>query len=212
VGGGALASACIQGLAEAPELGVLAPLPRLHCVQTEGAYPHVRAWDRLVDRLLAGAGDGEDRATRSRRAASAPRERIASALADAAARRSAYMWPWESEPRSIASGILDDETYDWLALVEGMLATGGHPIVVGEARLSAAHRLGRSATGIRVDPTGTAGLAGALELAATAGLAPGETVAFLFTGRDRGTTLADGDAMRLQGDGSGAGGGSIVTV
>ena len=37
-----------------------------------------------------------------------------------------------TEPHSVAHGILDDETYDWLAVVEGMLATGGTPVVVGE--------------------------------------------------------------------------------
>ena len=43
-------------------------------------------------------------------------------LAWAARHRSAFMWPWETEPHSVADGILDDETYDWLAVVRGMLA------------------------------------------------------------------------------------------
>ena len=38
------------------------------------------------------------------------------------------MWPWEGELTSLADGILDDETYDWLAVVEGMLDTGGSPL------------------------------------------------------------------------------------
>ena len=46
-------------------------------------------------------------------------------LGYAARHRSEFMWPWEQEPHSIAHGILDDETYDWLAVVEAMLATGG---------------------------------------------------------------------------------------
>ena len=54
--------------------------------------------------------------------------------------RSEFMWPWEEEPRSIAHGILDDETYDWLAVVEGMLATGGRPLVVGEDATPARQR------------------------------------------------------------------------
>jgi hypothetical protein len=29
----------------------------------------------------------------------------------------------------VATGILDDETYDWRAVVEGMLTTGGRPLV-----------------------------------------------------------------------------------
>ena len=67
------------------------------------------------------------------------------------------------EPRSIAHGILDDETYDWLAVVEGMLATGGHPVVVDERTLVDANKLARLATGSDVDHTGSAGLAGLLE-------------------------------------------------
>ena len=74
------------------------------------------------------------------------------------------MWPWEQEPHSVAHGILDDETYDWLAVVEGMLATGGSPLVVGEQTLAHANALAREATGIDVDPTGSAGLAGLLAL------------------------------------------------
>jgi len=31
------------------------------------------------------------------------------------------MWPWEETPRSVAHGILDDETYDWLAIVKGIM-------------------------------------------------------------------------------------------
>jgi hypothetical protein len=34
------------------------------------------------------------------------------------------MWPWNEEPRSIAHGIRDDETYDWFTIVTGMLASG----------------------------------------------------------------------------------------
>ena len=70
------------------------------------------------------------------------------------------------EPQSIAHGILDDETYDWLAVVEGMLATGGAPVVVDEETLARRTTLAREATGIDVDPTGSAGLAGLLALRA----------------------------------------------
>jgi threonine synthase len=92
------------------------------------------------------------------------------------------MWPWEHEPHSIARGILDDETYDWLAVVEGMLDTGGRPLVVGEETLADANRLGRSATGIDVDPTGSAGLAGLLALRDAGEIGDDERVAVLFTG------------------------------
>jgi threonine synthase len=92
------------------------------------------------------------------------------------------MWPWESEPTSIAHGILDDETYDWLAVVLAMLATGGRPLVVDEAELRAANELAVRSTGIRADETGSAGLAGLRQLRRLGDAAPGERVAVLFTG------------------------------
>ena len=39
-----------------------------------------------------------------------------------ASHRSQFMWPWEEPPHSVASGILDDETYDWLAILRGVAA------------------------------------------------------------------------------------------
>jgi threonine synthase len=95
------------------------------------------------------------------------------------------MWPLETEPHSVATGILDDETYDWLAVVRGTLATGGSPVVVDEATLIEANEIGRASTGIDVDPTGSAGLAGLVELRRRALVVPGETVAVIFTGARR---------------------------
>jgi threonine synthase len=103
---------------------------------------------------------------------------------DAARHRSAFMWPWEGEPRSIATGILDDETYDWRAVVGGMLATGGRPLVVTEECLARAHDLGRAA-GYPVDPTGSSGLAGLLDLIDAGDVDPDARVGVLFTGLDR---------------------------
>ena len=94
------------------------------------------------------------------------------------------MWPWEEEPKSIAKGILDDETYDWLAVVAGMLGSGGRPVVVSEERLVQAHQLGKAA-GFKADATGTAGLAGLLELRAAGEVSPDQHVAVLFTGTER---------------------------
>ena len=75
------------------------------------------------------------------------------------------MWPWEQEPHSVAHGILDDETYDWLAVVEGMLA---HRRTAARRRTSASSpartRSAAPTTGIDVDPTGSAGLAGLIAL------------------------------------------------
>ena len=109
------------------------------------ASPLKRAWDRLSD------------------------------LDYAIHHRSEFMWPWETTPVSVAHGILDDETYDWVAIVRGMQRTGGYPIVVSEKQLIDAQRLAVATTGIPVDATGAAGYAGALAI--------GLTGTVLFTGR-----------------------------
>jgi threonine dehydratase len=194
IGGGALASACIQGLAEAAALGVIDGVPRIHAVQTEGGFPLARAYRQLRTSVLAPAGQ------LATAAAPGPAEearlahimwslrkepQMVEALDYARHHRGEFMWPWEVAPRSIAHGILDDETYDWLAVVRGMVESDGFPVVVGEARLREAHHLAGEATGIAVDPTGTAGLAGLLELRERGVVGPDESVAVLFTGAQR---------------------------
>ena len=82
----------------------------------------------------------------------------------------------------MAHGILDDETYDWLAVVRGMLETGGSPVVVSEKTLLEANELAVDATSIDVDHTGSAGLAGLLDLRGRGEVGPAEAVAVLFTG------------------------------
>jgi threonine synthase len=131
-------------------------------VQTEGAWPLKRALDAVGKR-----GDAEH------------------ALRFASHHRSAFMWPWESEPHSVAHGILDDETYDWLAVVEAMLATEGRALVVDEETLEEANALARETTDIDVDHTGSAGLAGLLALKAMGQVDDDERVAVLFTGATR---------------------------
>jgi threonine synthase len=151
VGGGALASATVAALRESVELGWLKRMPALFPVQTRGGFPLRRAWERLQSI----GGSTEER------------------LQHAATHRSQFMWPWEDEPKSIAHGILDDETYDWLAIVRALFEHGGEPLVVDEATLEAANRQGR-ALGFNVDATGSSGLAGALAI----GLRPGDGVIF----------------------------------
>jgi threonine synthase len=168
VGGGALGSAVFQGMAEAIRLGVGTHMPAVHTVQTEGAAPLRRAWERVQARAESAGGDRE--------------HAIAAALRHAATYRADYMWPWEEEPRSVAEGILDDETYDWRALVRGMLETGGRAVVVSEEELIEANRIGREATGIDVDHTGTSGLAGLIGLLGQGDIAPEGRCAVLFTG------------------------------
>jgi threonine synthase len=169
VGGGALASSCIQALREAVGLGALDRLPRVHTVQTAGAHPLERAYGRVRALLPPEPGP----------------EAVRLAMAEAAAHRSAFMQPWEETPHSVATGILDDETYDWRAVVEGMLTTGGRPLVVSEALLREANQLAVSATGIRADPTGSAGLAGLLELRRSGAIGDAGRAAVLLTGIQR---------------------------
>jgi threonine synthase len=163
VGGGALASATMQGLAEARSLGVTMADPFLHPVQTEAVAPLARAYERLVHRLDTDSPSDVD-------------------VTWAARHRSAFMWPWEAAPPSIATGILDDETYDWLAIVRGTFASRGWPVVVDEATLLEANEIARSTTGVDVDPTGSAGLAGLLALRRHGRVAASETVAVIFSG------------------------------
>ena len=120
-------------------------------VQTEGCAPFDRAWRRV--------------------------EQVG--LDEAVHHRSAAMWPWESEPNSAATGILDDETYDWAGVAAGLELSHGTSVVAPESAVVRAHALAHEHTTIDADPTGTAGLAGVLT-AATAG-----AVGVLFTGLTR---------------------------
>jgi threonine synthase len=175
VGGGALASACVRALEEALAAGAIERLPRIHAVQTEGVAPLARAWDRVALDVLRRAGTplvGADAAIRAEDrpmvaaaiAGHADRRAIFDAIREAATHRSRYMWPWEEVSHSRAEGILDDETYDWLAVVEGMLLSGGWPVLVNEEDVERANHLAHWSTGIDVCHTGSAGLAGLLAL------------------------------------------------
>ncbi len=192
VGGGALASAVMQGLAIARQLGALAHLPRLHLVQTSGGHPLERAWRRVAGHALdllraepaprspnnrdhrdnSAKTDDVGRINRRARAlahqlaahtaidAVAAEAAIAAAMNHARRHRGQYMWPWQPAPTSVASGILDDETYDWAALVGATLGTGGWPIVVPDATIVAATEDVVAELGIAASATGAAGVAG----------------------------------------------------
>ena len=166
VGGGALASSIVQSLRDAVAFRSVSKLPRVDTVQTQGAHPLKRAYERILART---ANNGSATAV----------------IRYAATHRSEFMWPWEQTPYSIAEGILDDETYDWLAVVTGMLVTGGQALVVDEALLREANSVGRELTGINVSYTGSSGLAGLLSLVHKKSIEPDENVAILFTGVER---------------------------
>ncbi len=199
VGGGALARAIIAGLEEAVTLGALPRMPAVHAVQTTGGAPLARAWRRLAARLLgekpppisnttpdatpyAIPGEAAELAGRLQEV---PASEIEAALGYAARHRADFMWPWEALPRSVATGILDDETYDWWAVCRGMLTTGGFPIVASEEQLTRAHELAHEHTAIAADPTGTAGLAGLIAALDDGAVPHDESSAVLFTGVER---------------------------
>ena len=167
VGGGALASACMQAYARALALGMVARAPRIHTVQTQGAAPLQRAWTLLQQHRTDTGASADD------------------ALAYAVAHRPEFMWPWETPPHSIASGIVDDETYDWAACLRGMAATGGTAVLADEATLRQANELAHETTAIPVSATGSAGLAGLMQLRRDGLIAKSSRVGLLFTGVQR---------------------------
>ena len=157
VGGGALGSALVLGLADGVAAGWLESMPRIMAVQTEAAAPLYAAWQRLV-------------------ATADPLGTLLSGDADA------LMEPWPAVGNSLASGILDDVTYDWNVLSEFMLSTGGSPVVVSESDIVAAHNMATQHTSIEVCGTGAAGSAG---LIGAVDLVPGDRVAVVFSGHER---------------------------
>ena len=171
VGGGALASSVVQGFVEAADAGAIGRLPAFYAVQAEGCAPLRQAWDRL-SALSTEVG-------------------MDAALEVAAADLERFMQPWAPPegdgPQSIATGILDDVTYDWLPIVWGVAATGGDVVVAPESLVADAHALARRWTDVPVDPTGTAGLAGLLAARRAGLVAEGARVGVLFTGAERGT-------------------------
>jgi threonine dehydratase len=170
VGGGALAAAQALAFEDALDIGLVDRLPVIDTVQTRGGYPLARAHERVLADLGAEAG------------VPVPRDVVEAGLRDVARRRARYMWPWEPEPVSIAHGILDDETYDWLAVVRAMLLSGGRAVVVDEATIREANDLALPEVGIDADHTGTAGLAGLISLTREGLVSPDETVAVIFSG------------------------------
>lgn len=197
VGGGALASSVFQAFFEtatrvreaenADASPAAMQLPRMHTVQTDGAYPLRRAWENLVDRvaerLVEAPADDAQAAAMLRE--QSHREQVVEELDYAAAHRRKFMWPWESTPHSIATGILDDETYDWFALLRAMAFSGGIPAVTDEITLRRANKIARETTAAKVSVTGSSGLAGLLTLLLSPESLGAGNAALLFTGAKR---------------------------
>jgi threonine dehydratase len=133
----------------------LGPSVRLDTVQAQGCAPLARAWWRSKDLAVPDAGIPHHWGQ--------------------------LMTPWE-RPHSLADGILDDETYDWLGVFDVMGTSGGQPLVVPEEAIVSAATIG-VASGIPVSPTGAAGVAGLLVREGRP--ADGEHVAVIFSGVTR---------------------------
>ena len=193
IGGGALASATMQALRWAHARGLLERVPAIHAVQTESAHPVVDAWrrvaaeieGRLVARDIPKPAPSSDAARARWIFDHRDSPAVEETLRHAAQHRSQYMKPIDHAPHSIASGILDDETYDWHQVVRGMIETGGWPVVVSEDNLARARDLGRADAKIDVCATGASGLAGLLTLLDTDEIPRTDRVAVLFTGVQR---------------------------
>ena len=141
----------VGGAALATAVALAMPEARVVPVQSAGCAPLRAAWDRLSpDFDFAHAADHPDE----------------------------YMSAWPTEPTSLATGILDDVTYDWLPLLTEVHRAHSEPIVAPENNIVQAHELAHAHTDVPVCVTGTAGLAGLL----TDPPEPGTRTALLFTG------------------------------
>jgi len=148
VGGGALGAGLAQGLQRAADGDVekvmpglkIPQVPSIVTVQAEGNAPLNRAYTQMV-------ADGKS-------------------AEEAAKDRSRYMFPW-ANPASIASGILDDETYDWVELARGMEKSGGEALVVNEDAIAKANAYAKAQLKVNSCITGSVGLSGLMARGAT---------------------------------------------
>ena len=174
VGGGALAASVALGLRRARRGGEGNRLAALWVVQSASMHPLQRALRRAIALILPELRSGRPIA-----------ELVDEALNRLARQRTQAMTPWPTEPQSVASGILDDETYDWRPLVRAILASSGGLVLATEDHFTRANDLARRHTSSNVDHTGTAGLAGLMARNEGGHLDPGNVVV-LFTGAARG--------------------------
>ncbi len=154
IGGGALATAAMDGL---KRFG--SATPRFHPVQPEQAHPLIATWNLIAPRLEAGE------------------------TLDKLLDEPGLMTPWPGIPTSIATGILDDITYDWQTVVEHVVTSRGWPVLVDEGTFASAVELASHQVVPPPDATGAASLAGLL---ADEGASDDDGVAVvLVTGVDR---------------------------
>jgi threonine synthase len=160
VGGGALLTSCAIGLFEAAKFKRLSKVPKIWAVQAEGCAPFDKAWQEVPK--------------------SKPIEEILDYCHE---HKSHLMKPW-NEPKGLATGILDDITYDWIGVVQSLLTSSGSSVVATEAQIKIASEMVPS-LGIETEPTGAASVAGAISAFEAGQLTRENKTAVLLTGKNR---------------------------
>lgn len=213
VGGGALGRSVFEGWLEFYRLGMVGYLPEFIGCQPEGGFPFVRAYYLALKRIAKNnglacdlqyerQGDPRQEAVKIREYSKNGQRQIDQIIQFCRQNfdepvirknlkcirdnRQEFMWAWDAgSPHSQAEGILDDITYDWYYLLEGILQSGGRAVVIPEEKIERAYELVRQNTELKVSATGTAGLAGLLELRSASVINPDAVVGLFFTGMDR---------------------------
>jgi threonine synthase len=212
VGGGAMGRAVVQAWEEMRHLGIIDQLPRFYACQPAGGFPFVRAYFLVLGKIAEVNGLPFDWHYRTGNPLQAIKDlqrfaRVASTQINGVIEfarqnynrwaiegplvyvnhhRREFMWPWDgTTPQSLAHGILDDETYDWYYLLLGLLKTGGKALILTEENIGEAYRLAQSSTATAVCATGSAGLAGLMQLQKNGDITANENVLLFFTGKDR---------------------------
>jgi len=163
IGGGALLTSCAIGLFEAVKYNQIEKVPSIWAVQGEGCAPFNRAWEKIPK--------GES---------------LKDTIKYCYEHRSNLMEPWHN-PTGLATGILDDITYDWMGVARSLLMSGGGSVVATEEQIKFASELVPS-FGINTEPTGAASLAGAIALIENGKISHKSKTAVLLTGVDRSGT------------------------
>lgn len=209
VGCGGMANAVASANALFKRLDVIRKLPRLYTCQTTGCYPLAQSYFSVLREMgrdgvvtlspelamqLEGEFDaqtvlennlGQIKMTASLITEMYPKikDDVEAVLKRVGENRNDFFKPWANEiPNSVATGILDDTTYDGLEIVRAMLVSGGLPLIVDEESLQKAYELAKTHTAVNTYASGSAGLAGLRYLVKNKLVQQGERCGLLFTG------------------------------
>ncbi len=209
VGCGGMANAVSSANALFKRLDIIRKLPRFYTCQTTGCYPLAQSYFSVLREMgrdgvitlspelamqLEGDFDaqtvmennlGQIKMTAGLIAEMYPKikDDIETVLKRVGENRNDFFKPWANEiPTSVATGILDDTTYDGLEVVRAMLISGGLPLIVDEDSLQKAFELAKKYTSVNTYASGSAGLAGLRFLIKNKLVQQGERCGLLFTG------------------------------